>query len=94
MYALTTQKLCLISLPSLLNTLLYSRHFLGVMALWLEPDTLERKVATLACRRMVGSVTYDRLAVAINDIMEEYGLQGKVTRVVTDNGSNFVKAFR
>ncbi|XP_064457867.1 uncharacterized protein LOC135368470 isoform X2 [Ornithodoros turicata] len=72
----------------------HHRHFLGVMALWLETDNLQRKIATLACRRMIGNVTYDKLAQTMNSILEEYGLHGKVTKVVTDNGSNFVKTFR
>ncbi|XP_064455761.1 uncharacterized protein LOC135400142 [Ornithodoros turicata] len=72
----------------------HHRHFLGVTALWLEPDSLDRKIATLACRRMVGSVTYDKLALEMSNIFEEYGIQGKVTKVITDNGSNFIKAFQ
>ncbi|XP_064483537.1 uncharacterized protein LOC135396477 [Ornithodoros turicata] len=72
----------------------HHRHFLGVMTLGLETENLQRKIATLACCRMVGSVAYDKLAETMNSILEAYGLHRKVTKVVTDNGSNFVKAFR
>jgi len=33
------------------------------------------------------------LAASIEEIHKKYGLSGKVTATVTDNGSNFVKAF-
>lgn len=43
---------------------------------------------------MQGQITYDRIADVLSETLENFGLQGKVTKVVTDNGSNFVKAFR
>ena len=42
---------------------------------------------------MFGCHTYDVLAASIEEIHRKYGLSGKVTAMVTDNGSNFVKAF-
>ncbi len=41
-----------------------------------------------------GSHTYDKIASLINQIMDDFNLHGKVTFIVTDNGSNFVKAFK
>jgi len=35
----------------------------------------------------------DVLAAKIEQVHRAYGLNGKVTATVTDNGSNFVKAF-
>ena len=42
---------------------------------------------------MIGHHTYDVLAASIEEIHRKYRLSGKVTATVTDNGSNFVKAF-
>ncbi|KAM7300967.1 uncharacterized protein ISCGN_016541 [Ixodes scapularis] len=72
----------------------FHRCYLGVTVLWLDPTTLERKVAALACRRMHGSVTFERLATTLEEIFNEFDLLGKITKVITDSGSNFVKAFR
>ncbi|KAK3920205.1 LOW QUALITY PROTEIN: E3 SUMO-protein ligase ZBED1 [Frankliniella fusca] len=74
----------------------YGRGYLGVTVHWLNPDTLQMRSAALAlaCRRTVGRQTLDALGTALQDIFQEWGIQGKVSRTVTDNGSNFVKAFR
>ncbi|XP_064461399.1 uncharacterized protein LOC135371249 [Ornithodoros turicata] len=72
----------------------FHRTLLGVMALWLEPDSLERRSAALALRRLTGRVTYDKLADALSEVFQEYKIRGKVTKVITDNGPNFIKAFR
>ena len=42
---------------------------------------------------MIGCHTYDVLAASIEEIHRKYRLTGKVTATVTDNRSNFVKAF-
>lgn len=65
-----------------------------MIAVWLEPATLERRSAALALQRLCGRVTYDKLADALSRVFEDYKIHGKVTKVVTDNGSNFVKTFR
>lgn len=61
---------------------------------WLNPETLEQRSAALALRRVIGSQTYDVLATLLEEVFNEYGIEGKVSSVVTDNGSNFCKAFR
>lgn len=61
---------------------------------WINPITLKRESAALACRRMKGRHTFDVLAKEINSVFLEYYIQNKVCCVTTDNGSNFVKAFR
>ena len=60
---------------------------------WLDPSTLKRHKAAIACARLTGHHTYDVLAGKIIDIHEKFGLSGKTSATVTDNGSNFVKAF-
>ncbi|KAK0141109.1 hypothetical protein N1851_021911 [Merluccius polli] len=43
----------------------------------------------------MGRHTYDAIATELEDIISQYGLtNNKVTACVTDNGSNFVKAFK
>ena len=38
------------------------RTYIGVTCRWLEPDTLGRRSAALACRRFAGARTYHRIA--------------------------------
>ncbi|XP_028854977.1 uncharacterized protein LOC114801150 isoform X1 [Denticeps clupeoides] len=70
------------------------RSFIGVTAHWLDPCSFERRSAALACRQLRGSHTFDALAAVLTDIHAEYEISLKVVRTTTDNGSNFVKAFR
>ena len=60
---------------------------------WINPITLKRRKAAIACIRVTGHHTYDALAEKIEHVHASYGLTRKVTATVTDNGSNFVKAF-
>lgn len=61
---------------------------------WIHTSTLKRGKAAIACRRVRGRHTYDVVAGEIEQIHTSYGLGGKVTATVTDNRSNFVKAFQ
>lgn len=67
--------------------------FIGITCHWIESDTLDRKSAALACERIRGCHTYDVIAAKISQVHAEFHIQGKVSATVTDNGSNFVKAF-
>lgn len=69
--------------------------FLGVTVHWIDSETLQRKKAKIACRRFRGRHTFEAIASELEDIFSQYGLTTeKVTAYVTDNGSNFVKAFK
>lgn len=61
---------------------------------WICPDSLERRCAALCCQRIQGKHTFDVLANAMAAVHEKFQIQGKVVATTTDNGSNFVKAFR
>ena len=53
---------------------------------------LNREQKMLACKRLFGKHTYDNLAKAVQDVHMTFGIIDKA--VTTDNGSNFVKAFK
>lgn len=71
----------------------HHRSYLGMTVHWIDPHTLKRCKAAIACARMMGRHTYDLLACKIEQVHASYGLTGKVCATITDNGSNFVKAF-
>lgn len=56
--------------------------------------TLVREGVALACKAIKGRHTFDVLAQEIYNINIKYKIQNKVTSTTTDNGSNFVKAFK
>lgn len=70
------------------------RSFFGYTCHWLTGD-FQRKSAALACRRFKGTHSAENIAHLFSEINESYGLNSKnIVLTVTDNGSNFVKAFR
>ena len=71
----------------------HNRSYFGMTVHWIDPVSLNRCKAAICCTRIVGRHTYDVLAAKIEQMHRTYGLNGKVTATVTDNGSNFVKAF-
>ncbi|KAJ6645205.1 hypothetical protein Bhyg_00408 [Pseudolycoriella hygida] len=72
----------------------YRRAFIGVTAHWICQKTFKRKSAALAFKRIVGSQTGVVLAKKIEEVITFYELHGKVTKVITDNGANYVKSFK
>ncbi|CAI5646499.1 uncharacterized protein LOC109202921 [Oreochromis niloticus] len=78
------------------NRLLAARQhsYLGVTCHWIDDISLERHSAALACRPLKGSHTFDLLAAALEEIHSEYHIREKMSRMTTDSGSNFLKAFR
>uniref|UniRef100_A0A8C6LKI7 HAT C-terminal dimerisation domain-containing protein n=1 Tax=Nothobranchius furzeri TaxID=105023 RepID=A0A8C6LKI7_NOTFU len=70
-----------------------NKSFLGVTVHWIN-SALQRNKAALACERIKGSHIFDVIGAEIEEIHSTYGLHGKVVATVTDNTSNFAKAFR
>jgi hypothetical protein len=67
---------------------------MGMTLHYIVPETLLRKSAVLTCQEMSGSHTYQRVAKAIDEIHDEFGVRDKVVATVTDNAANFVKGFQ
>lgn len=61
---------------------------------FIDEQSLERRSAALVCQRLPGRHTYDVIATAVHAVLVEYKILHKTCVVITDNGSNFVKAFR
>ena len=56
--------------------------------------SLQRHSAALCCERFKGRHTYDCIAAKLNAVDVAFRIKNKVIMTVTDNGSNFVKAFK
>lgn len=70
------------------------KSFFGYTCHWLD-ESFGRNSMVLACKRFSGSHTYDRISDFILKIHAKFGLNcNNVVATVTDNGSNFLKAFR
>ena len=68
----------------------HHRSYLSMTVHWIDQ---KRQKAAIACIRIIGRHTYDVLAAKIEEVHRNFGLHGKISATVTDNGSNFVKAF-
>ena len=71
----------------------HHRSYLGMTVHWIDHTSLKQRKAAIACIRVIGRHTYDVLAAKIEEVHRNFGLIGKISATVTDNGSNFVKAF-
>lgn len=69
------------------------RQFLGVTVHWLDNE-LMRKSACLAIKPVYGTCDYNSIATILEAIYEDFDITGKIIATITDNGSNFEKAFR
>lgn len=72
----------------------HHRGFMGITAHWIDTKTLSRKSAALSCSRFKGRHTYDAIASTLEQVNTKYGIGNKTVLTITDNGANFVKAFR
>jgi len=71
------------------------RSFIGVTAHVLSNKDFSRISTVLACTRFEGVHSYDRIADILHNIHLKYDLNiSKIVATVTDNGSNFIKAFK
>ena len=69
------------------------KSYVTVKAHWLN-FTYVRKSTTIPWRYFIGTHEFSARASHLNSINEDYLTPNKIVKTVTDNGSNFVKAFR
>lgn len=56
---------------------------------------MKRKSVAIACKRFEGPHTSERIATLLDEIHQNFELNPeKLTSTVTDNASNFAKAFK
>jgi len=71
-----------------------NRSFMGITYLYLD-DNLKRNSCVLACCRMKFAHTHIEIAKMLSNVHQQFGLfVDKIVGTVTDNASNFGKAFR
>ena len=71
------------------------RSFLGITAHVIDGGTLARKSWAISCERFPGTHSFDAIAERLQNNHEKYALDvTKLTKTVTDNATNFAKAFR
>ena len=69
------------------------KSYLGQTVHWFD-NNLQRKSGCLGISRVIGSHTYDVLAKAMESMHVQYQIVDKLGVTTTDNGANFLKAFR
>ncbi|XP_050064795.1 uncharacterized protein LOC114119892 [Aphis gossypii] len=72
-----------------------NKSYLGMTCHFIEEISYTRHSYVLGCRRIKGGHNYLNIAEVINEITQTYQIStSKITHTITDNASNFGKAFR
>jgi hypothetical protein len=61
---------------------------------WDRDKGFSKKSYVLTCKPLKESATYSVIAAEIFYAMTLYGIEQKTIRVITDGGSNYIKAFK
>lgn len=72
-----------------------NKSYLDMTCHFFDEENFKRYSYILGCRRIKGSHTYLNIAQVINQITQTYNIvNSKVSHTVTDNATNFGKAFK
>jgi len=67
---------------------------MGVTAHFYDAENHQRRVVGLALRSLSERHTGDYIFTVYQEMIAQWGIEDKIFKVVTDNGSNVVKAFK
>ncbi|KAJ8001005.1 hypothetical protein DPEC_G00186320 [Dallia pectoralis] len=70
------------------------RSFLGVTAHIYNPQRNELESFLLDCRRFTGRHSAENIAIAFDEITDEYSITKKVAYIITDNAANMKYTFK
>ncbi|KAL4104536.1 hypothetical protein QTP88_019831 [Uroleucon formosanum] len=72
-----------------------NRSYMGMTCHFIDEETYFRQSYVIGCIRIKGNHNYQNITEVITEIAKTYKIDlSKITHVVTDNASNFGKAFR
>lgn len=72
-----------------------SAAFVGITCHFFDKKSQSMKRCLIACRQIQQPHTAENILTVFSDVMAEWNIdESKVFRIITDNGSNVVKAFR
>ncbi|XP_029347746.1 uncharacterized protein LOC115034586, partial [Acyrthosiphon pisum] len=72
-----------------------NRSYMGMTCHFIDEKTYFRQSYVIGCIRIKGSHNYQNITEVITEIAKTYKIDlSKITHIVTDNASNFGKAFR
>jgi hypothetical protein len=72
----------------------HNRSFLGMTVHWVNSTTLKREKAVLGIKELKVQQTGTYLGKAMIELHQEFNLSNKVVGTTTDNGMNYVSAFK
>ncbi|KAG5666407.1 hypothetical protein PVAND_014436 [Polypedilum vanderplanki] len=75
----------------------YNRNFIAVTCLLFDHkthDKFSKKRLLLAIKQVSKSIDFELIANFLDETINKFNLKNKVRKVITDGGSNFIKAFK
>jgi hypothetical protein len=72
----------------------HNRSFLGMTVHWVNSTTLKREKAVLGIKEVKVQQTGPYLGKAMMELHQDFGLTNKVVGTTTDNGKNYISAFK
>lgn len=72
---------------------MFGKGYVGITVHWTDSKLLETTYVCLALQKLNRNHTLEVFAHALKKIHKDYGIKGKIVKITTDSGSNFIKDF-